>query len=332
MFTVNVKSILTSLGIQFKQVGNELRARCPSGNHPDETPSWNQNITYPYFHHCFSCDFKGTIETLVKKMTGKTLYEFLNIEDPRSFDFVSSLKNQNQNNSSINRKTRLNMKKGRLYSPLENKTVMSYLKSRHINKPFINDFEITYCEYIEINKTKFKNRIMIPIVENEIIVSYEGRDYLKTQTPKVLYPNKSFVSTFFNIDNLNDQKELIIVEGIMDIPQIYTHITKNVTTIFGVNISKGQLELLKNFKDKSIILLFDNDKAGREAISKIDDFIDYEYKIAFLNEGQDPGSASLQEIENALKNAKVAGNYFWDRAEQTSTKKEQILSRNDHEW
>jgi 5S rRNA maturation endonuclease (ribonuclease M5) len=86
---------------------------------------------------------------------------------------------------------------------------------------------------------------------------------------KVLYPAGHKVNiTIFNIDNLIYNEDLILVEGIGSIPKIYENISKNVTAIFGANLSNEQLMILKRFK-KNIIVLSDNDRASYSLISKM---------------------------------------------------------------
>lgn len=79
---------------------------------------------------------------------------------------------------------------------------------------------------------------------------------------KVLYPANSNVNiTLWNIDNLNYDEDLYVVEGTGSIPKIYLNISKNVTCIFGSNITLEQIEILKKF-NKRIILIPDMDIAG----------------------------------------------------------------------
>jgi len=301
---INLKSILNSLNINFVEKGDELQARCMSGKHEDKNPSWSINKNTGLFH-CFSCGYSGNIVSLIKDLTGQTIQQYLKLDDPFSFMFRASLYNQTptkQEHKTGITKTILNIQ-GQLLDPLENKQVMKYLESRYIDKNFIKDFNINYCDKTIINGTTFKNRILIPIVESDIVVSYEGRTFVLDK-PKVLYPKDSSVNTLFNIDNIDKKKDLILVEGIMDIPKIYTHITKNVTCIFGASITNRQLKLLNEYEN--LIIIPDNDKAGKILLEKLDENLtEREFQVAKLTNSKDPGDATLEEIQNALLHKKT---------------------------
>lgn len=60
---MSIQNILDDLGIDYSVIGDEAKARCPV--HKDIHPSWYCNLDTGV-HHCFACDFKGTIVTLVQ--------------------------------------------------------------------------------------------------------------------------------------------------------------------------------------------------------------------------------------------------------------------------
>jgi len=73
----DVKRVVKRLGIDIKKKrGHELYARCPNLSHMDKTPSWSINeITGA--HHCFGCEYGGSLNDLVKDLTGLSLKEFM---------------------------------------------------------------------------------------------------------------------------------------------------------------------------------------------------------------------------------------------------------------
>lgn len=60
---MSIRNILDDLDINYTITGDEAKARCPV--HKDVHPSWYCNLDTGV-HHCFACDFKGTIITLVQ--------------------------------------------------------------------------------------------------------------------------------------------------------------------------------------------------------------------------------------------------------------------------
>jgi len=90
---------------------------------------------------------------------------------------------------------------------------------------------------------------------------------------KVLYPSGHKVNiTIFNIDNLKFNEDLILFEGMATHPKIYQYISKNCTTIFGANVSREQIKILRSFK-KDIIVISDNDSASFQLINRLSSFI-----------------------------------------------------------
>jgi DNA primase len=207
-----------------------------------------------------------------------------------------------------------------------NRKAHEYSNKRFLTKEFIDYFQIGYSDVSYIYRapdvkesetlkgTIFQDRICIPIIENNEIISIEGRDFTGKNSKKVIYPRGGKTSTLFNIDNLSHKDPLVIVEGVMDTPRIWEHITKNVTTVFGITLSKRQKDLLKEFDD--IILFPDTDKAGRLLVSTFDQFYEKPFRVAFLQE-HDPGNplVSLHQIEKAISQSKESTEFFLDESE-----------------
>ena len=303
---VDVKTVLNMLNIRFKEKGDEFRSHCMSGTHEDNTPSWFINKNSGIFG-CFACGYRGNLYTLIKELTGQSLKDYLQIGNPDDYMFKAMLTKKKKRIRKIPTKLKIT---GDILDPHSDKQVMEYLRNRNIDDQFINDFHIKYCNFIVINGTKFCNRILIPIIVDGKILSYDGRTFTDDK-PKVLYPKGTSLGTLFNIDNLDFNKELILVEGIMDMVKIYTHITKNVTTCFGINLSNKQIDLLENCQH--LLVIPDNDKAGKQFISLLDKHMNYEYKIGFL-ESKDPGEASVEELKNIIQNAKLSIDYIIEKS------------------
>ncbi len=312
----DLKIILERLGLDVKDKGNYFSCLCPF--HNEKVPSFG--ISKNGLYNCFSCGEKGNIFKLIYKLTGKTLYNFLGI-DKNNFDENFYFKNIKEKATRIiiEKQKELDVK-GNLLSIYDNKEVLNYLRFRRCDDNFIDNFKIQYCIYCKINGTEFRNRIMIPIYVNSRLTGYEGRDYTGKQTPKVLYNKGAKVSSLFNIDNLDRNKELIICEGTFDIPLIFSNITQNITHTFGVKITNNQKKLINEFK--KVTLFIDNDKPGRNGLSEFDKFYENEYHVAMGKEEKDPGDMSLEEIKDTLDNKILAIDYFLDKS--NLFKKEEI--------
>jgi DNA primase len=122
------------------------------------------------------------------------------------------------------------------------------------------------------------HRIVIPYIENEEIKYLRGRYFYKGSSKPVNFgkyiglSNTSNTLTskrLFNIDilkQLSPYLQLVICEGEFDC-MVFNQIGFNAVAIAGVgNFPKGLIPLLHNY---DVYLCFDNDEAGKKAITEI---------------------------------------------------------------
>lgn len=280
----------------------------------------------------FAGDFSGSLYGLVKVCLGISLYKLIGtstsqIMENRFFNgFKLAIKGQDGFAKVESLEDfKMFVYEGSIeYDFSKNEEARNYLKSRFIDEDYMKEFAIGYTEHCKIYRAPkrntglkgnvFNRRVCIPIYYKGNLLSIEGRDYTRKQEKKVIYPFGGTTSYLFNYDNLKKDEPLIVVEGIMDTVRIWKHITKNVTTTFGINITGQQRELLKDFSH--VIIFSDSDSAGRKMIGKFDDFYENNFWIARLKEG-DPGdsSNSIQDLERAINEAKESTEFLLDESE-----------------
>ena len=62
--------VLEQAGVQRLYDGRtEISGLCPNPQHNDTSPSWSINKT-TYLHHCFACNYSGTLQGLLTELTG----------------------------------------------------------------------------------------------------------------------------------------------------------------------------------------------------------------------------------------------------------------------
>lgn len=124
---------------------------------------------------------------------------------------------------------------------------------------------------------RFINRLMFPIIDVQgRIIGFGGRS-LDTNTqegrkvPKYLNSpdtpifNKSHNLYSINFARLAKTRELILVEGYMDVISLYQAGFHNVVAALGTAFNDNHAKALKKYADK-VILLFDSDEAGVKAV------------------------------------------------------------------
>lgn len=178
-----------------------------------------------------------------------------------------------------------------------------YARARGVTEECIEYFEIKATRKAIINGTLFQDRLLIPMFHSGRMVNLEGRDFLRTQRIKVLYPKKGITNIIMNFDDVDSNMPLHIVEGIMDVVKIFPF-TKNVRPLLGSSLKAYQKKQLHAFIDQggSIILWPDHDNSGR-AIPKQFSNAGIPYSIApYPEERNDPGECTPSEIKKALEN------------------------------
>lgn len=206
------------------------------------------------------------------------------------------------------------------YNPSEPKILYELLtneEQRYIN--ISNDELFTRDELVKDNlafisesgkiNDVFSNRIIFSIKdEHQNIVGFSGRTigndepkYLNTSSTPVF--NKSNI--LYNINNLKLDalnKQIYIVEGFMDVIALYRAGIYNAVATMGTALTNNHIKKLKQFKDlTTIILAFDNDDAGLNAIIHAGKLIGRTFKVNVVNR-YDKKYKDFDEIVNLTSN------------------------------
>lgn len=220
------------------------------------------------------------------------------------------------------------------------KSAIEYLNKRNITNDIIKEFEIglslndnslnklllnkgfTNEELIDIglcgNKDNFmydifRNRIMFPLYNNDgKTVGFSGRIYNGENENKYVNSKESVIFKkgllLYNyhkaLEYAREKRQIIIVEGFMDVIRLYTIGIKNVVATMGTAITKEHADLIRKLS-KNIILCFDGDKAGEKAtISALNELekLDLAPRIIRLEDNLDPDDYIVKKGEKAFLN------------------------------
>lgn len=185
-----------------------------------------------------------------------------------------------------------------------------YFISRGFNEKTLLHFNVGDC--IE-NSGTFKDRSIIPIYDEtgKNIVGIIGRSVKEYKSPKFLLYPKGFDKRYFfynyhnAIEKAIETSCLFILEGQGDVWKLYEHGVLNAVSIFGKSISKEQEDKLLKLPITHLIILTDNDQAGRESKIQIQRQLGRSFKLTFPKiSAKDVGEMSELQIQNMLKNLK----------------------------
>ena len=346
----NIVDIIESYGIKLEKKGKDnYICLCPF--HDDHNPNMIVSQAKQIFTCFGGCGATGNVFTFVQKYENVSFIEAVKIVAEKShqnfnYDIKSSTANDKFSKEYEIMDLSLKFFQNNLASG-EGIKAKEYLFKRGINETIINEFklglsisnnslkkffesknvslELAYkigllnksgTEYYDV----FNDRIMIPIFnQSGKLCGYTGRCYLKDEENKYvnskeneIYKKSEVLFNYFNAKNeINKLKEIVIVEGNMDAITMSTYGIKNVCALMGVVLTSYQINFLKKQRLK-LILMLDNDNAGRTATLKVGDNLynaGIDVRVVRLSGAKDPdeyvrknGIEALKEnISNARK-------------------------------
>ena len=250
-----------------------MNIQCCCPYHKDNKPSLGINLDKGIYH-CFSCNRSGSITSLYYDLTGNNFYKVYNIATDSFSSFAKKEYSFNYNSdSNIEKKTiYLNFDKSKLLPIENNRSCVTYLHKRGIPIELAKSYGFKYAKDLQINTTRFVNRLCIPIFEDGQLTSIEGRmlgQPINDTDRKVLYPKNTSVSTLFDIDNLDFNEDLYACEGLMDLFVLKTcSYFNNSTSIFGASLSNRQISLIARC-NKRFVYIPDSDEAGFKTVEQL---------------------------------------------------------------
>jgi DNA primase len=184
-----------------------------------------------------------------------------------------------------------------------------YFQSRGFKKETLEHFEVQDCND---KYSHLSNRAIIPIHsshgEKVAYIARATKDYI---LPKFLI-SRGFrkENYFYNyhraVDKALLKRCLFIVEGQGDVWRMYEAGVENCVGLFGKEISNKQKDILLESGITTLIILTDNDQAGRESKIKIMRWFNRMFTLRFPNlHKKDVGDTSVEYIQkNILKDLK----------------------------
>jgi len=154
-----------------------------------------------------------------------------------------------------------------------------------------------------------KYRSVIPIHNDDgsKVVAAIGRSVKEYRQPKFLFYPTGFNKRFYLYNYHNAIKTayktscLYILEGQGDVWRMHEAGVQNAVSIFGKNISQEQMNKITKLPVTRLIILTDNDQAGRESKVEIQRKLSRMYKLTFPQLLQkDVGDMSVKEIKKRL--------------------------------
>jgi DNA primase len=331
----NLKSIADIVDVvgnyvQLKKQGSNYTALCPF--HSEKTPSF---IVSPakQIYHCFGCGASGDAI--------KFLMEIEKLSYPEAIEKLADIYNfkleYTKGNSFIKTDLLEQVNSFYIQQLYKNLTALNYLKSRGINDSTIEKFALGYAPDSKEQFQFFKNanlnrqdlvslgvladsgdyprlieRISFPIFSpSNKIIAMGGRTitnhpakYINFTNTKIFNKSKTFYGLNFAREHILRKKEIIIVEGYMDVIMLHQAGYNNAVATLGTALTNEHLPQLKKLSAK-VMLSYDSDNAGINAALKASKLLFrafFEGGVILFPEGLDPA--------DVVKNNNDLNSYF----------------------
>ena len=298
--------------VTLKRSGRNFFGLCPF--HKEKSPSFSVSPDRQYFHcfgcnkggDVFT--FVSEIERISFKETIELLAERAGIKLP-----IAENSEFNKNQYLKDRMYKINSVSAmfyheRLYKPIA-KIAQNYVKTRKLDNNTLKAFKIGYSgEFNElykhliaagfkdneilatglVNKTdkgdfidRFRKRLMFPIMDaSGRVIAFGGRKLENNEKlAKYINSNENLVYSkkkhlfALNLAKQSNSKKIILVEGYMDAISLYQRGITNVVASLGTALTEEQGRLLRKYSEQ-VILSYDSDSAGQEAILRALNILD----------------------------------------------------------
>jgi len=280
----DIDSLLNRLNVEYQLNNNNIFMPCPihGGDNPNGLSiSLSHKNWRCWTHNCheeFGSDIFGFISGCRKDSTfSETLrficntYSINNKHTSKEVNKPEIVKTELEEIVSIFKPTVIIFNEKNYVRDVLTLDNSIYFENRGFLPSTLSVFGVKDC----VDKTSpMFNRAIIPVYFNEKEIGYIARatkDYIQ---PKYLFSSGLKKTDYlYNYDNAikvsKNTHALFLVEGQGDVWKLYEAGIKNVVGLFGKDLSESQKGLLIRSGVSDIVILTDNDQAGREGRMKI---------------------------------------------------------------
>jgi DNA primase len=287
--------------VALKKAGSNYKGLCPF--HGEKTPSFTVSPTKG-FYHCFGCSEHGTAigflmsyDNLSFPEAVEALAEMLGMEVPREAGAPEERRSENDELYTLLREADQIYRNALRESP----RAIEYLKKRGIDGPTAGRFAMGYAPdawdtvmgalgtseeriaqlvqagLLSTNDSgrrydRFRDRIMFPIRNARgQVIGFGGRvldagepKYLNSPETPIFRKGQELYGLFEARKNPGKPKEIIVVEGYLDVASLVQFGIENVVATLGTALTNDNIKRLTRLTDR-VVFCFDGDRAGRAA-------------------------------------------------------------------
>lgn len=303
--------------------------KCPNAkehNNEDAKPSCNFLDDTKKGFYCYACHAQGDIFDALrfienKDITGegfseaikylcgkyKVTYQEVTSEEQKFHAEISKYLTAlaNTANQTLQKEINTNQELKELITKKQWTKCIDKFKLGYLKAPFMGRVNKDILAYLSMDPKDLVGRLIIPIInhKNQVVgITTRVLNVNKKNSKEASYKHYiaySLKSICYNLNNIDPEKEVIIVEGPSSVLTMYNYGITNAVATFGNLMGQVQYNQLVRKKVKRILFLYDGDDGGREGLRnslKIFGKNDIEARVGFLTDDLDPGDYVIKNL------------------------------------
>ena len=355
--TANVYDVISEY-IDLQKAGSNYKALCPF--HSEKTPSFMVSPQKNIFK-CFGCGKSGSAVTFLMEYEGISFGEAI-IKLAQKYNIKIKYTKDQEEQKEKNELIKIAEKIKDFYKDQLKKSseAKEYIRKRELLPNVVDAFDVgfspyqidellSFCQKEGIShhqlkkiglitvkedgtlRDKFAGRIIFPIKDHRgRTVAFGGRavkdgkqpKYINSPETEIYSKGKILYGLYEGRDFIREKKEVIVVEGYLDLISLHQIGIRNVVATLGTAMTPHHGKLLSKFVKKAV-LMFDSDAAGKKAVIKAAKILlPYRIDVFYcpLQKGLDPDDLAkkgYREVERYLSNAQDFLYFLLERIEKT---------------
>jgi 5S rRNA maturation endonuclease (ribonuclease M5) len=315
----DIPRLLDDLGLEYDQVADNIFMHCPIHEGSDNP----QGVSISLTRHTWRCWTRGCHEDLGTDMFGfvrgvmgeapfsealKYICKLYNVDGAKTDRVVSKrLDDDNYNFNSVvkifQRDSKFALDNSKIFNSVATSSNSPYFESRGFKPKTLIHFGVEDCSD---RFSPMRYRSIIPIACGGVQVGYIARSTKIWLIPKYLFSEGIRKTDYlYNYDNAievaQDKICMFLVEGQGDVWKLYESGVQNAVGLFGKDISGKQRSLLVRSGVTTLIVLTDNDQAGRESKIKIKRDMGRLFNLVFPQmHTKDLGDMSIEQVHSQI--------------------------------
>ena len=320
MLFSDIELLLTNLNIDYEIMGDNIYSTCPVHEDSDNSRAFSLS-TEKQLWRCWTRDCQDTYGTDIFGLIQGVLSQKRgqDVGFKKALDFACAILNIDRKNITIDKEQEPDsfVKLVTMFSPSKKFVPTStrnrynlthpseYFLSRGFSEETMLHFEIGDCYD---KSSSMYHRAVIPIHNDDgaIVVAHIGRSTKEYRTPKFLF-TKGFDKRHFlynyhrAIGQAAETSLLFVTEGQGDVWKLYESGIVNAVSIFGKALSEQQQRKIQQSGVTRLVILTDNDQAGRESKTQLYRQLSRMFKLEFPRLlRKDIGDMSIDQIKDTV--------------------------------